>query len=102
MGGEGSMQAMNTILKNNRELLRKKRTFDKEKSFSSITDSKLNFKQVDEKELEKIKRRIREKSMKDRRNSRLFLILVLVLLCFTFYFLFKDFYVDFDIFMRKY
>lgn len=34
MGGEGSMQAMNTIIRNNRKLLRKKGIFNRNKSVS--------------------------------------------------------------------
>ena len=55
MGGEGSMQAMNTILRNNRNLLRPKKLFDKNVNTNYVPKTRLAFPTKSTKDLEIIK-----------------------------------------------
>lgn len=98
MAGEGSMQAMATILKNNKKLL--DRNAIRNKLYKS-TNTKLEFKNVSEEKLEEIKTQIREKVKKQRKNTLLVTGVILLLCSVVFYLLFKDFSIDFNMFMRQ-
>lgn len=67
MGGEGSIQSMITILKNNKLLLRPKRSFlNQKKEFVIAAKGELNLKKASKEDLE----RIREKIYKERKKQR--------------------------------
>jgi len=85
MGGEGSMQAMNTILRNNRNLLRKKSMFKRDQSFFKArkeylkaANGEIDFKKISKSEL----RKIREKVIKERKfeNLRVWMITLAILI----------------------
>ncbi|SDY08984.1 hypothetical protein SAMN05444411_1222 [Lutibacter oricola] len=86
MGGEGSMQSMNTILRNNRNLLRKKGMFNREKSFRYLRNKyygndkdEFDIRKLSEKELLEI----REKVIKDRKRENLRALIITILFLIT-------------------
>ncbi len=98
MGGEGSMQAMNTIIRNNRKLLRKKGIFNRSKSISerkrellSPVRGALEFKNVSQEELRVLKLKIKNKAAKVRIRNNVFLV-VIVFVIFSITKLYSDFY----------
>lgn len=67
MAGEGSIQGMIISLRNNKNLLRPKRSFlNQKKEFLKAANGEINFKKATKKELEKI----REKIYKERKRQR--------------------------------
>lgn len=101
MGGEGSMQAMKTILENNRSLLRKKRMFDEKSSTTKNSNTKLEFKEIAQEDLEKVKQNIRKKAQQEQRMYRLIFVVLAVIVITAFYFLMKDFRINFNLFFRQ-
>ena len=84
MGGEGTMAAANTSLKNNRYLLQQKRNpfnNDKLDQFGPGYHKALRFKRVSAVKLEKIKRKIRE--VKRKEKIRLISALIVSVLLIT-------------------
>lgn len=80
MGGEGSMQAMNTIIRNNRNYLRKKRMYKRERKVNVISDNKkLKFKKLSNSEIEKYKIELRLKFKKEE-NLRVICFTLFVLI----------------------
>lgn len=100
MGGEGSMQAMKSILQNNRNLLRRKRMFD-EKNNIKNSNTKLEFKEITLEDLEKVKETIREKAKKEQKIHKVILVLLTIVVISALYFLMKDFSIDFNSFFRQ-
>lgn len=87
MGGEGSMSSANTILKNNRSLLRKKRMFDKENQVE--VNSKKGFqkeryvaKKLSEKELRSLRRKRLKEAAKEKKYR--FLLVIIIIISFSF------------------
>lgn len=77
MGGHGSIQP---VLKNNKDLLRKKSLFkDQEKRFKTI-DVKLKFKKPTEEELELHKEKIRERSRRARVPYYFVIVTIVILI----------------------
>jgi len=79
MGGEGSIQSMITILRNNKSLLRKKSIFRRETGFARLreeyryyTEGRIDSKPISEKELSKIRDKIKKQNR--RHNFRLALL----------------------------
>lgn len=90
MGGAGSIQSMNTILRNNRNLLRKKSIFKRDNSFMSArkkylkaAKGEIDFKNISKEEL----RAIRKKVIKEQKTENLrawIITLVLLVPIFAF------------------
>ena len=85
MGGEGSMQSMNTILRNNRNLLRKKSMFKKEKSFRYLRNKyyrndkgKFDIRKLSKKELLEIRKKVIED--RKRENLKAWIITFIILI----------------------
>jgi len=85
MGGEGSMQSMITMLRNNKKLLRRKSIFRKERSFLNTKKEYYNavkgefdFKKISKKELELIRDRITKKRKKEDLRAWLISLTVMI------------------------
>ena len=95
MGGGGSIQGMNTSLKNNRMLLRtsrfnpkKKSFFNRRKEYIKAADGFVELKEATPEELHKIRKKI----LLQRRNGNILsLVLIIVLIPFFVYFSFHWF-----------
>ncbi|MBJ2175609.1 hypothetical protein JBL43_15260 [Aureibaculum sp. A20] len=94
MGGEGSMQSMITILRNNKNLLRKKSFFKRDRTFLSTrkeyykaSKGKINLKKASKQEL-KI---IRERVIKQRKfeNIKIWFVTISLLLPILFFILYS-------------
>ena len=82
MGFGGSAGAMNTILKNNKNMLSKRKTFENGLgTFGAKRSSKLEFKKASPQLLRQIERRMTEE--RQRRETRIIIAFVAVMLLLT-------------------
>lgn len=88
MAGGGSIQSMITSIKNNRNLLKKNRTFIKnKKDLFKMSGGELEFKKLSKIKLEILKAKIRKKARKESLKNNLSLaFLVLIMLTALIYF----------------
>jgi tetratricopeptide (TPR) repeat protein len=104
MSGAGNMQSMNTIIRNNRNLLRKISVFKKDSSFMSARKAYLKAFQgeVDIRKLSKQElRKIREKVIKEREKESLRLWIISFLITISILFLSYNLYNSFIEYQNK-
>ncbi|CAM3302190.1 tetratricopeptide repeat protein [Aequorivita lipolytica] len=98
LGGFGSINHMIVTLRNNKNLLPAKRSYFKNRNYSSIKNEyynavgdSFNIKKASGKQLLEVRYKIRLKRKRETRNFILLLSLGLPLICFTLYFTFNNF-----------
>ena len=104
MSGAGHMHSMNTILRNNRNLLRKMSVFKRDSSFMSTRKAYLKALQgeVDIKKLSKQElRRIREKVIKNQRKESIKVLTLSILITIPFLILSYNLYENFIQYQNK-
>lgn len=97
MGGEGSMQSMATILRNNKRLLRKRNPFRRARGFERLRNEYRNYssgtiksKPLTKKELFEIRKKIKEQNRKENISSSILAVLALIVILTSTYLVFES------------